>query len=222
MTKIGRTVYNAANILPDIVHTIRTNSRKYRHSFGLTPEKVIGNISGVLQKAGLHVPIDVDRADYLWLCSAIGNTNVYQKAPGILSVLNAAGLNYTISSKIIDTGTEIEAVVVDPEMSKQYLERAEAERLNVRAILVPECACDTRTFLVDSSDILERQMKYPIDYIDHLVIDWIKEGKIPVEKLNASATYHDPCWTTRQTDYIEEPRELLIEDGRKRFHRDDT
>lgn len=219
LTRIGRTCYDAANILPDIVHEIRTNCRIYQHSFGRTREQVFGE---VLQKNliphGIQVPIDVEGADYLFLCSAIGNTKVAPEAAHtIISIYNVAthlaGFKYTISSRIIDTGTEAMAVVCNPEMQKQYLERieAEAERLRVRAILVPECACDIRMFLVDSAGILGRNMKFPMDYVDHLFYDWISSGKIPVEKLKIKVTYHDPCWTTRLSGYIEEPRKLLKE-----------
>lgn len=219
LTRIGRTCYDAANILPDIVHKIRTDCRIYQHSFGLTNEQVQGNVMMKnLAPRGIQVPVDVEGADYLFLCSAIGNTKIApEKAYTIISIYNAAthlaGFKYTISSRIIDTGTEAMAVVCNPELQKQYLERieAEAERLRVRAILVPECACDIRMFLVDAARILGRNMKYPMDYVDHLFYDWIHTKKIPVEKLNDKVTYHDPCWTTRLSGYIEEPRKLLKE-----------
>lgn len=219
LTRIGRTCYDAANILPGIVHKIRTNCRIYQHSFGLTREQVHDNIiMKNLAPRGIQVPVDVEGADYLFVCSAIGNTKIApEKAHTATSIFNAAthlaNFKYTISSKIIDTGTEAMAVVCNPELQKQYLKRieVEAERLRVRAILVPECACDIRMFLVDSAQILGRNIEYPMDYIDNLLHTWIEKGNIPVEKLNIKATYHDPCWTTRLTGYIEEPRELLKE-----------
>ncbi|MFN3528151.1 MAG: (Fe-S)-binding protein, partial [Candidatus Altarchaeaceae archaeon] len=219
LTRIGRICYDAANILPDIVHKIRTNCRIYQHSFGLTRDQVFEN---VIQKNliphGIQVPIDVEGADYLVLFSAVDNTKVApESAHTIMSVFNVAthlaGFKYTLSSRIIDTGTEAMAVVCNPEIQKQYLERIEAEieRLRVRSILIPECPCDIRLFLVDSAAVLGRNMKFPMDYADHLFYDWISSGKIPVEKLKVKVTYHDPCWTTRLTGYIEEPRELLKE-----------
>jgi len=160
----------------------------------------------------VQTAVDVVGADYLWICSAIGNTKVYEtESPVMVSMLNAMGINYTISSQIVDTGTEMQAVVVNRALTKQYLERVEeqAKRLHVKAILLPECACDVREYIVEASDVLGRQFEFPIAYIDNLVIDAINSGKIPVEKVEMTATYHDPCWTSRLSGYVEEPRELL-------------
>jgi len=212
LIRIARTAYDAAGIQPDIVKKIKNDCIVYHHSFGSTREEVFGRVLPVLQKAGLQVAVDVVGADYLWISSAVENTKVYDtEVPAMVSVLNAMGINYTISSQIVDSGTEMQAVVGNRALRKQYLERIEeqAKRLHVKAILLSECACDIRELIVEASDVLGRQFEFPVAYIDNLVIDAINSGKIPVEKVEMTATYHDPCWTSRLSGYVEEPRELL-------------
>ncbi|CEG13061.1 conserved hypothetical protein [groundwater metagenome] len=212
MIRIARTAYDAAGIQPPIVQKIKNDCIVHHHSFGSTKEEVFGRVLPVLQKAGVQVPIDVVGAEYLWICSAIGNTKVYEtEAAVMVGMLNAMGINYTISSQIVDTGTEMQAVVGNRALTKQYLERIEeqAKRLHVKGILLPECACDIRELIVEASDVLGRQFEFPIAYVDTLAINSINSGKIPVEKVEMTATYHDPCWTSRLTGYVEEPRDLL-------------
>jgi len=66
--------------------------------------------------------------------------------------LNAAQINYTISSKVTDTGTEIDHIAVHHELSKVMLEEWEqaAEELQSKYVIVAECGCDVRTMYVEA------------------------------------------------------------------------
>lgn len=45
--------------------------------------------------------------------------------------------------------------------------------------------------------------------IDCLFLDYIKKGRLPLEKLDMKVTLHYPCWSVRLTRYMDEQRELL-------------
>ncbi|PIV28342.1 MAG: (Fe-S)-binding protein, partial [Candidatus Altarchaeum sp. CG03_land_8_20_14_0_80_32_618] len=76
MIRIARTAYDAAGIQPQIVQKIKNDCIVHHHSFGSTREEVFGRVLPVLQKAGVQIAVDVVGAEYLWICSAIGNTKV--------------------------------------------------------------------------------------------------------------------------------------------------
>jgi len=208
---IGRSALSAAGIGPKPIHVLKENSRIYGHAAACDYENSMGKIVTLSKEEGLEVPVDVEGADYLWVCAALGNTKIVDKSPAVVKILNYLGIKYTISSKIIDTGLEVHQIACDRTLGPQLMKAVEdeAKRLKVKAILMPECPCDMRTYFVEAERWLGRPFDVEVDQLDLLVLDYAKQGKLPLEKLDKKVTLHDPCWSVRLTGYVEEPRELL-------------
>jgi Fe-S oxidoreductase len=161
----------------------------------------------------IEIPIDVPNAEYLFICPTTGNTRFPDYAIKIPQLLNAAGVDYTVSPMIVDTGTEIDHIVAHHELSKRMLMEIEdeAERLGARTFLISECGCDVRTFLVEAGQHLGRDFKLPVRSLDSLLLEVIRTGRLPVRKIENSVTLHDPCYVTRLSGLGETIRELLRE-----------
>ncbi len=193
------------------IRSIIENTERHRHSFGLTPAQVIGRVGLFLRSEGIEVPINVYGAEILFVCPAAGNARIPDYGIKLIKILNAAGVSYTISPYVIDTGTEIDHIAVHHQLSRQMLEdwEQEAERLGVDKILLVECGCDTRTLYAEATETLGRPFRFPIISVDALMLDLIKQGRLPVEKTNLSVTLHDPCYATRLSGLGDLSRELL-------------
>jgi Fe-S oxidoreductase len=128
-----------------------------------------------------------------------------------MAILNAADISYTVSSRLVETGTEADHVVVHHDLTKPVLEawEGEAERLGAKKLLVVECGCDTRTLFADATAILGRPLKLPVIMFDPLIEEKIETGILPVEKVSTSVTLHDPCHSTRLAGMGDAMRRLL-------------
>lgn len=212
ITQLARTALTSAGIMPDIVKTIKKNSVEKQHSFGLSFEDYIGRVFAAVGDEGVSFSLGKAGADYLWVCSAIASTNAPHEEVVTAKLLNAMNVNYTVSKRLMETGSEAHTIVLDPSLSRHFIEEIEEEarRLQIKkGVLISECGCDLRTFLVDVSEILGREFDLEVVYIDPMLLDMIGNGTLPVEKLDMKVTLHDPCWNARLTGYIDEPRELL-------------
>lgn len=213
IVRLGRMAYSDSGLseenptLKSIVHNLETVS----HSFGIEPVKILARYALFLCSEGIDMPVDVQDTDILFVCPSAANTKIPDYATKVMKILNASGVNYTISSRMVETGTEADHIVVHHELTKKILEEweDEAERLNARQILVVECGCDTRTLYGDATEILGRPLKYPVIMFDPLINDLIKSGELPVEKVNTSVTLHDPCHSTRLSGLADAMRDLL-------------
>jgi Fe-S oxidoreductase len=187
------------------------NSRDKKHSFGLSNEDVVAKPGLFLQYEGCEMPLDIPGAEYLFVCPAAGNTKIPELGIKGMKIMNAAGLDYTVSSKIIDTGTEIDHVAAHEGISKQMLLdwEEEAERLGVQTVIVAECGCDVRTMYVEATEILGRPFKFPIISIDSMWEDIVNEHAVPFEPINESVTMHDPCYVTRMSGMGEKYRKIM-------------
>lgn len=213
IVRLARAAYSDAGLSEEnpTIKSIVENTRNLRHSFGLTREQVFGRVGLFLYTDGTELPVEVKGAEYLFVCPAAGNTKIPDYGIKLPKILNAAGVSYTVSPRVIDTGTEIDHIVVHHELSKQMLLEweAEAERLGVQKVLVVECGCDVRTLYVEATETLGRPFKFPIVSVDSLMLELIKSGKLPVEKIKQKITMHDPCYVTRLAGMGEMERELL-------------
>lgn len=213
LVRLGRAAYSDCGMVNEnpTLKAIVTNLETIGHSFGLEPAKVMGRYALFLCSEGVDMPVDVQDADIIFVCPSAANTKIPDYATKVMKILNAAGVNYTVSSRLLETGTEADHILVHHGLTKSILEawEGEAERLNAKKILVVECGCDTRTMYGDASEILGRQLKYPVIMFDQLISELIKDGTIPVEKLDTSVTLHDPCHSTRLSGMADAMRDLL-------------
>lgn len=191
--------------------SIYDNTVKLRHSFGLTREYVFSRPGLFLGYEGVEIPVDVKNVDYFFVCPSAGNTRIPEYGVKLMKILNVAGVSYTVSSKVTDTGTEIDHIVVHHELSKKMLEEWEEAALEVNAkyVVVAECGCDVRTMYVEAEKTLGRPFKLPIVSIDTIIEQAIDDGRLPVEPIDESVTFHDPCYVTRLSGRGEEYRRFL-------------
>lgn len=213
MVRLARAAYSdsgLSNANPTI-RSIVENTDRRRHSFGLTAAQVLGRVGLFLRSEGLEVPVNVHGAEMLFVCPAAGNTKIPDYGIKLIKILNAAGVSYTISPYVIDTGTEIDHIAVHHNLSKQMLLdwENEADRLGVKSILLVECGCDTRTLYAEATETLGRPFRYPIVSVDSLMLDLIRQGRLPIEKTDLKVTLHDPCYATRLSGLGDLFRELL-------------
>jgi len=213
IVRLARAAYTDAglSLANPTIKSIVDNTASLRHSFGLTMPQVIGRVGLFLQNEGIEVPVEVHGADMLFVCPAAGNTKIPDYGIKLVKILNAAGVSYTVSPRVVDTGTEIDHIAVHHQLSRVMLEEweEEADRLGVKQILLVECGCDARTLYAEASEALGRPFKYPVVSVDALMLELIKDGRLPVEPLNTRITLHDPCYATRLSGLGELFREIL-------------
>jgi Fe-S oxidoreductase len=173
--------------------------RRTGHSFGLSRERLHLRLGYLLAREGVEVPVDVPGVEYLYAPSAVVNTRLPDQAVKIPKLLNAAGVRYTYSSRLVDTGSDVEHTTVNTTLSREILEEVEAEalRLGAEKLLLSECGCDLRTFYVDAGAILGRPLKVAVQALDSLLLQAIRSGALPVDRTPGRVTYHDACQVTR-------------------------
>jgi Fe-S oxidoreductase len=213
LVRLARAAYSDAGLsdenatLKSIAHNLETVG----HSFGLEPAKVMGRYALFLCAEGVDMPVDVQDAEILFVCPSAANTKIPDYATKVMKILNAAGVSYTVSSRLVETGTEADHILVHHGLTKKILEdwESEADRLNAQKILVVECGCDTRTMYGDASEILGRPLNHPVIMFDPLINNLIEDGTLPIEKVDTSVTLHDPCHSTRLSGMADMMRDLL-------------
>ncbi|MFP4436732.1 MAG: (Fe-S)-binding protein [Chloroflexaceae bacterium] len=213
LVRMARAAYTDAGLSREnpTLNSIIENLETKMHSFGLSREQILARYSLFLCSQNIEMAVDIEGADILFVCPSAANTKIPDYATKIMAILNAADVNYTVSSRLLETGTEADHVIVHHELARMILEawEAEAERLGVQQVMVAECGCDTRSLFFEATELLGRPFKFPIILFDPMILEYIKDGRLPVEKVDSSITLHDPCHSTRLAGIGDAMRELL-------------
>lgn len=178
------------------------------HTFGRTSEQVWADLLPRIEGLG-EVRMD-QPAEWLVVCSAIANTKIPDIVYPSFYLLQEAGIDFTLSEGVVDTGTEVHTAVYDSIASAQYADRliATARRNGCSGLVAGECGCDVWWFLVGGAKKF-REAGLKVATFDQLMLDAIRKGRLHPRKLDLTVTFHDPCWTGRGAGDFETAREIL-------------
>lgn len=161
-------------------------------------------------QAKVPFPMDVENSEYIFFPAVSDYLLEPDTLMGNAAVLAVSNTSWTIGTQNFD-GINYGLFYSDRMMQRIVCrERAEAERLKARKILIGECGHATRSaWFVPTFCGPEAPEVVNILQLTH---DLLKAGKIPLQsgvKIEERVTYHDPCNIARNGKIIEEPREIL-------------
>ncbi len=101
----------------------------------------------------------------------------------------------------------------DISRAKRITERIlnEAERLNVKEIIIGECGHAYAWLRWDASKWFEKPLKFRVRSILEVVDEYLRAGLLHLDpsKNPEVVTYHDPCNLGRKSGIFEEPRRMI-------------
>jgi Fe-S oxidoreductase len=159
----------------------------------------------------IRFPIDQEGAEYLFLPAVSDFLMEADTLMGNAAVFRATGDSWTIGTGYFD-GINYGLFYSDHVMEHVLRKiRAEAERLNVRKILIGECGHASRTAKYFYPAFCGGREALPvINIMEYTHRAW-KEGRLKLDPnaITERVTYHDPCNIARPGWIVEQPRELL-------------
>src|SRR4030042_1641355 len=132
------------------------------------PVPKVSAIGGLLSQPG---------ADYLFACSGIQTYHSPKDVVDSVELLTAGGVSFTLSSGLVDTGTEVLTTAVDPVLGRKAVRNTleDASRLGCKRVIIGECGCGVRAHFVALRSFIGAD--YPdieIIYVDALLPDLIE------------------------------------------------
>jgi Fe-S oxidoreductase len=167
------------------------------------------------EKTGLniHTPWDVKGADVLLIHNA-GEILAWPENPGAFStILNAAGINWTLSSELagydaVNYGLWYD----DSQFARVALKQLEIARaLGVKKIVIGECGHAHKALSVIADRIAIGDLDIPRESSMTLLRDIVLGGKLHLDpaRNDFPITLHDPCNMVRLMGVVEPQREIL-------------
>jgi len=189
-------------------------------STGMTPVAFLDNIEfleeEVEERTGMKFkwPMDKAGADVLLIHNA-GEFLAWPENPEAFAIiLEAAGINYTLSSDLLGYDSVNYGVWYDDvQFAKVALKHAEvAKKLGVKKIVLGECGHAHKALTVIADRIFAGEYNIPRESSLTLLRDIVLGGKIKIDKTrndDIHTTLHDPCNVVRLMGIVQPQRETL-------------
>ncbi|MGB5474297.1 MAG: (Fe-S)-binding protein [Gammaproteobacteria bacterium] len=163
------------------------------------------------QETGLEIPLDLEGAEYLLLLSSGEIAGFPEFIGSVAKIFKAAGVSWTLSGDYFEaTNTGVQ--LGDSKLAATLVERvvAAAGKLNVKAVISPECGHAYSTIRWDAPNFIGRPLPFRVVHIMELLDELRRDGRLKTDGVtDERLSYHDPCNAARRGGVLDQPRKLL-------------
>ncbi len=203
----------AANVVPSDLEEAVQKQLKEGSPLGVTDDVFEDRLDFVMDEWEVDIPVDKEDADTLVVFSSIEIMKFPQNLAAITKILNAAGENWTLSSKareVVNFGLYEGSRAHTKLILKRVLDGA--AELGVKKIVVTECGHAYDALRWTSYNLLDVPPDLEITHIVGLIGEYLESGRIKLKEKafnDGTITFHDACKIQRNGGHIEEPRKVM-------------
>jgi len=219
ITHLGRYILSEIGITPRalVVSTREQLMGKSGNTSAIPVPALIDSLEflseSMQEERGVDIPFPLDQqgAEYLFLPAVSDFMMEADTLMGNAAVFRATGDSWTIGTGYYDGinyGLFYSDQVLEHVLQKVH---AEAERLQVKKILIGECGHASRTAKYFYPSFCGgRGIRPVVNIMEYTYQAW-KQGRLKLKAgaITEAVTYHDPCNLARPGWIVQQPRELL-------------
>lgn len=207
-------------IAPKELHELGTvRQLKTGSSTGTNPKALNSFISFIEEEIEdatgmkMEIPVDKKGADILLIHNAGEFISWPENIAAFTIIFNAAGLNWTLSSRMVGYDAVNYGVWYDDvqlaRIAVQHMEAA--KELQVKKVVVGECGHAHKAMIVVADRVLTEDLNIPRESAMPVLEDIVINDKIKLDptKNNFPVTLHDPCNMVRLSGIVEPQRRVI-------------
>lgn len=161
----------------------------------------------------IEIPVDKEGADILLIHNAGEFLSWPENAEAFAIIFEAAGLNWTLSSRLLGyDGVNYGVWYDDVQFARIAVRHAQvAKDLKVKKIVLGECGHAHKALTVIADRVLTGDLNIPRESYLPLLEDLVCNGKLKLDpkKNDFPVTLHDPCNMVRLMGIVEPQRRIL-------------
>ncbi len=206
----ARQAFVAAGLGPADLLAAADSSRDHGSPLGLTAQKLRERIEWLQDEHQVPIALDRDKAEVLLTVSSIETMKYPDSVVAMAKVLNHAGVDWTLSTKGYEA-TNFGYLSGKGEIARLMVERIvdAAQSVGARTVVIPECGHAFGALRWAGANLLGRPLPFAVLHISEYLALLKREGKLKLEPLPDSITYHDPCQIARRGGATEAARDVL-------------
>ncbi len=162
------------------------------------------------EEHGVEIPCDLEKADYL-VTAAPAEFGDHTKAlADIAKILHKIGVSWTFHQEGFDA-SNIGFIDGDTKLQERLTRSIidTAIKIGAHTVLLPECGHAYGAARWEAARWYGKELPVRIIHMSEFLAEIVGQGKIKLEKINETGTFHDPCQMVRRGGLEAAPRVVL-------------
>ncbi len=159
---------------------------------------------------GVAIPVDRERAAVLCTLSQSELDDYPDSVVAMAKVMNHLGADWTYRSDGYESsnyGMLAGDLALQKEASLKLIQAAIA--CGAQSLVLPECGHGYSALRWMGADLFGKPLPFHVLHISEFLAAEVQGGRLTLNKIGKSATFHDPCQVSRLGGAIEAPRVVL-------------
>ena len=205
-----RGAFAAAGVGPTDLFDAANNVKDFGSPLKVSSQVLEDRLEWIADESETDIPLDKNGAEVLFTISSIELMKYPDSVGAMAKLLNAAGVNWTISTKGYES-TNFGYLSGKSDLAKLGVSRIveAAEELNIKTLVIPECGHAYSVMRWGGANILGRPLPFEVFHITEYLAKLKREGKLKFKPIDTKFTYHDPCQVSRRGGAAGDARYLL-------------
>jgi len=203
-------MYEAGLAPADFLGTIAQKEHITGSPFGLTSETFGNLLRDIGIRHGVVMHVDEARADIVPTVSSIDVKTYPGSMAAIAKILNHTGASWSFRTDGFDADN-VSLTAGDragQDAITQGIVKA-AMACGAKILVMPECGHSFTEMRWEAANAYGKDLPFRVLQITELVAEYIASGKLRVNKIQQTATYHDACQLSRRGGATAAPRVIL-------------
>ncbi|WP_240008084.1 (Fe-S)-binding protein [Pseudaquidulcibacter saccharophilus] len=205
-----RQALTAAGYYPEDLMAAAENVVQHGSPLKVSTSVLEDRLEWIADESETDIPLDKKGAEVMFTISSIELMKYPDSVGAMAKMLNAAGVNWTISTKGYES-TNFGYLAGRPDIAKLGTSRLvnAAEELGVKELIIPECGHAYSVLRWNGANIMGRPLGFKVYHITEYLAKLKREGKLKFKSIETAFTYHDPCQISRRGGAADDARYLL-------------
>lgn len=200
----------AAGLVPHELHAVAERAEREGSPLGATAKVLKERIEWLADEHEVEIALDRAQADILITLSSIEIMKYPVALVALAKILNRMGASWTIRSEGYEA-TNFGLFSGNSEWQRDMSLRmiAAAVACKAKTLVLPECGHAYGAMRWQGANMYGKPLPFRVLHISEFLAEAVREGKLPLKRLEGSITFHDPCQVSRRGGATQAPREVL-------------
>lgn len=199
-----------AGLVPHELWAVAERAEREGSPLGATAKVLKERIGWLAEEHDIDIPLDKEIADVLVTLSSIEIMKYPNSIVSLAKVLNHMEASWTLRSdgyEATNFGLLSGNFQWQSDMSMRLINAAIA--CKAKLMVLPECGHAYGALRWEGANIYGKTLPFRVLHISELLEENIKNGRIRLNPMNKSLTFHDPCQISRRGGATEAPRKVI-------------
>jgi Fe-S oxidoreductase len=200
----------AAGLVPHELRAVAERAEREGSPLGATPKVLKERIEWLSDEHQVEIGLDRPQADILVTLSSIEIMKYPASLVALARILNRMGASWTIRSdgyEATNFGLFSGNLEWQRDMSLRIIRAAVAG--GAKTLLLPECGHAYSAMRWQGANAYGGSLPFRVLHVSEFLAEAVREGRLGLEPMKGSVTFHDPCQVSRRGGATSAPREVL-------------